>query len=95
MTCIRGLRVLLHSLWSGRPGKVTSIMDGTGDSLAQRFGSLMSVKGEAGPAFAAFVFRHAGCEGEPIESRVGDDLLACWCLRCDETRTFGTAASKT
>ena len=61
--------------------------------MTQRFGSLMSVEGEAGLAFAAFVFMHAGCEGELIESRLGQDLLACWCLQCDARRTFGTAAS--
>jgi len=70
-------------------------MDGTDDTMAQRLGSSASVEGEAGLAFATFVFGHAGCEGELIESRVGEDLLACRCLQCDETRTFGTAASKT
>ena len=58
-------------------------MDGTGDTMAHWLGSFMSVKGEAGLAFAAFVFRHTGCGGELIESRLGEDLLACWCLQCE------------
>jgi hypothetical protein len=36
----------------------------------------------------AFVFEHAGCA--LIESRLGEDLLACWCPRCGEMRIFGT-----
>jgi len=69
-------------------------MEGTGDTTAHQLGSLTSVRGEAGLTFAAFVFRHAGCGGELIESRLEEDLLACWCLQCDEARTFGAAVPK-
>jgi hypothetical protein len=70
------------------PRIVTSIMEGTDHSTAHLSSSYASAQGGAGPAFAAFVFEHAGCG--LIESRLGEDLLACWCLRCDETQTFGT-----
>lgn len=62
-----------------------------GDTMAHRLGSFMSVQGDPGLAFTAFVFKHTGCGGELIESRLGEDLLACCCPQCDETRTFGTA----
>ena len=67
---------------------MTSIMEGTGDTMEHLSGSTMSAQGGAGLAFTAFVFKHAGCA--LIESRLGEDLLVCWCPRCDETRTFGT-----
>jgi hypothetical protein len=35
------------------------------------------MQGYAGLAFAAFVLKHGGCRGELIESRLGEDLLAC------------------
>lgn len=49
----------------------------------------------SGLAFAAFVYRHGGCRGELIESRLGEDLLACWCPQCDEVQTFGATAPST
>jgi hypothetical protein len=70
-------------------------MDGTADIVARWSGSLGSVQGDAGLAFAAFILRHAGCVGETIESRLGEDLVACWYPQCNETRTFGTVASRT
>lgn len=63
-------------------------MEGIGDTMAHLSGSSMGAQGGAGLAFTAFVFEHAGCA--LIESRLGEDLLACWCPRCDEARTFGT-----
>ena len=83
-----GRRVRLHSLRSGRQRKLTAVMEGTDDITANPSGSTMSAQGGAGLAFTAFVFKHAGCT--LIESRLGEDLLACWCPRCEETRTFGT-----
>jgi hypothetical protein len=59
-------------------------MEGTGNITAH----VSSSRGDAGLAFAAFVFEHAGCR--LIESRLGEDLLACWCQRCNEMQTFGT-----
>jgi hypothetical protein len=53
------------------------------------------MQGYAGLAFAAFVLRHGGCRGELLESRLGEDLLACWCPQCDEMRTFGATAPGT
>jgi len=95
MVCAEKLRVLLHSLQGGRTRMVTSTMDGTEDTVAHRFGPPGSAQGGAGLAFAAFVFRHAGCGGELSEFRLGEDLLTCWCPQCDETRTFGMAVSRT
>ena len=63
-------------------------MKGTGNITANMSSSPMGAPGGAGLSFAAFVFEHAGCG--LIESRLGEDLLACWCPRCDETQTFGT-----
>ena len=63
-------------------------MEGTGNITAHVSSSSTSAPGGAGLAFAAFVFEHAGCG--LIESRLGEDLLACWCPQCDETQTFGT-----
>jgi len=93
MVCAARLRVLLHSLQSGRTRKVTSTMYGSDDTVANRFGSFGSVRGDSGLAFAAFVFGHAGCGDELVEIRLGEDLLTCWCPQCDETRTFGTATT--
>ena len=84
------LRVLLHSRRSTLARKLTSIMEGTDDTMAHPSGSSMSAQGGAGLAFTAFVFKHAGCT--LIESRLGEDLLACWCPHCDEMRTFGATA---
>jgi hypothetical protein len=70
-------------------------MDGIGDFVVSRFDPSENVQGYAGLAFAAFVFRHGGCRGELIESRLGEDLLACWCPPCDEISTFGTAGPGT
>jgi hypothetical protein len=48
----------------------------------------------AAPAFAAFVLRHAGCDGGPSESRLDGDTLACWCPPCGELRVFAPADRK-
>ncbi len=87
------LRVFLYSLRSGATLKVSSTMDGTGDTAAHRFGPSEIVQGHAGLAFAAFVFKHGGCGDELIETRLDEELLTCWCLQCDELVTFGTASS--
>jgi hypothetical protein len=65
-------------------------MDGIGDTAALPLGPSENVQDCAGVAFAAFVFRHGGCRGELIESRLGENLLTCWCPQCGEMRTFGT-----
>jgi len=70
-------------------------MDGIEDTATPRLGPSESVQGHAGLAFAAFVFGHGGCRGGLVESRLGEDLLACWCLQCDEMRTFSTQPSET
>jgi hypothetical protein len=95
MVCAARLRVLLHSLQGGRTRIVTPTMDGTEDTVTQRFGPPGGAQGDASLAFVAFVFRHAGCGGELSELRLGEDLLACQCPQCDETRTFGMAAPRT
>lgn len=63
-------------------------MEGADHTTAHLPSSSRIARGGAGFAFAAFAFEHAGCE--LIESRLGEDLLACWCPRCNETRIFGT-----
>lgn len=45
--------------------------------------------GDVSVAFAVFVFAHAGCGDEVLDSRVDEDSVECWCLRCDEMRIFG------
>jgi hypothetical protein len=70
-------------------------MDSIGDTAAPYLGPSENMQGYAGLAFAAFVLRHGGCRGELIESRLGEDLLACWCPQCDEMRTFGATAPST
>jgi hypothetical protein len=87
------MRVRFHSPGSGRPSKVTSIMEGTGDTVEHQLGSSVSAKGGAGLALVAFLIEHAGCA--LVESRLGEDLLACWCPQCNEAQTFGTLASRT
>ena len=86
------LRVRFHSPRSGLPRKVTLIMKDTGDIIGHLSGSSMAAKG-ASLALIAFLYEHAGCA--LIESRLGEDLLACWCPQCNETQTFGTTASRT
>ena len=71
------LRVLLHSRRS---------------TLARRFGPSEFVQGHAGLALVAFVSKHGGCGDDLIETRLDEDLLACWCPHCDEMRTFGATA---
>jgi hypothetical protein len=39
-----------------------------------------------------FVSKHGGCGDDLIETRLDEDLLACWCPHCDEMRTFGATA---
>jgi hypothetical protein len=87
------LRVRFHSPRSGWPRKVTSIMEGSVDTMAHLSGSSMSAQGGVGLALIAFLFEHAGCV--LVESRLGEDLLACWCPQCNEAQTFGTLASRT
>jgi hypothetical protein len=67
-------------------------MEGIGDTIEHLSGSSKSAQG-ASLALIAFLFEHAGCA--LIESRLGEDLLACWCPQCDEIQTFGTVASRT
>jgi hypothetical protein len=83
-----GMRVRLHSLRGGWSRKVTSIMEDSDHTTAHVSSSSTNVPGGADLAFSAFVFEHTGCW--LIESRLGEDLLACWCPQCDETQTFGT-----
>jgi hypothetical protein len=71
------LSVLLHSRSSTPAPKVASTMDGIGDTAAPYLGPSENMQGYAGLAFAAFVLKHGGCRGELIESRLGEDLLAC------------------
>ena len=68
-------------------------MEGTGDTMAHLSRSSMSAQGGAGLALIAFLFEHTGCA--LVESRLGEDLLACWCAQCNEAQTFGTTASRT
>ena len=44
--------------------------------------------GGTASSFVAFVLAHAGCGEDLIEVRLRE-VLACWCSRCDEARTFG------
>jgi hypothetical protein len=86
------LRVLLHSRRSTLARRLTSIMDSTGDIAAHRFGLSEFVQGHAGLALVTFVSKHGGCGDDLIETRLDEDLLACWCPHCDEMRTFGATA---
>jgi hypothetical protein len=67
-------------------------MEGTEETMAHLSDPSRSAQGGAGLAFAAFVFEHVGCG--LMESRLGEDLLACWCPRCDETKFFCTLPGK-
>ncbi len=40
-------------------------------------------------AFAAFVLSHAGCGDDLDELWSGEDVVACWCSRCGQARSFG------
>jgi len=86
------MRVRFHGPMSGLPSKVTPIMKDAGDTIGHLSGSSISAKG-ASLALVAFLYEHVGCA--LIESRLGEDLLACWCPQCNETQTFGTTASRT
>lgn len=49
--------------------------------------------GDAPLAFASFVFAHAACGEEVIESRLGEGIVACHCLRCNEMGIFDSTSS--
>ena len=48
-------------------------------------------RGGGGFYLLGFALSHAGCGDAVIEARLGERLLACWCLHCYELRTFGEA----